>query len=681
MASQPKSHVIRVTGLPKGQSDKNLAASLLETLNNSLTPEEKSQIQADVTIVPSCYRPDRERVGLVRFHGGAPRFLSALTVNPLEGWQVEMGDTDISFDSHFFGFTQLYALLEEEPVAADIIAIAGLDGHAYGSWQGRGNLGRMWLRDFLSKDLPQCRTMIYGYNSKLSSHGIDTILDYGRELMEEIKQVRNTKELQQRPIFFIAHSFGGIILAHCLVRAIQTMDNDHPAITSLHRATYGMILFAIPHKGLVIDDIQQMLAISGNYSREHLLQQISHQSDVLAQQLADFKNLIRDRKVISFYETGQTKQLEFLPDHVEDKVPLHADHSMIVKYNTRNEPGYRAVLDKLQQFAKDAPQVIAARFTQPAQPAQPARTQSDMGFTSHGGPQHNYVHRGHGAYYVNSGNGKQYNAEQQSFVIEAEEDFSFREPAGMYLGRAPYIASDLFVGRGKELDEISDLLQPPNKSQEQQRLVLGGMGGMGGIGKTQLAIAYARSCPQVYDSVFWLNAESEATLKESFLSITKQVFRLRQPEKLKAEEAVPNPVAGKKITIHPLDNLEDGLMILQSRSKRDKIKTDPHAKRLAERLAGLPLALATAGAYLQHSPFTFERYLQEYELRWNIDPRRPTRLEEYQNRTLFTTWDLSYTRVREVDPDAAELLKLFAYFSNQSLWYELLQAGLTDISP
>src|SRR5882762_919747 len=76
-----------------------------------------------------------------------------------------------------------------------IIVISGLDGHAYGSWQGKGNLGRMWLRDFLCKDLPRCRTMIYGYNSKLSSRGVDTILDYGRELMEELKKIRNTKEV------------------------------------------------------------------------------------------------------------------------------------------------------------------------------------------------------------------------------------------------------------------------------------------------------------------------------------------------------------------------------------------------------------------------------------------------------------------------------------------------------
>jgi hypothetical protein len=37
--------------------------------------------------------------------------------------------------------------------------------------------------------------MIYGYNSKLSSHGINTIMDYGRELIEELKKVRNSDEV------------------------------------------------------------------------------------------------------------------------------------------------------------------------------------------------------------------------------------------------------------------------------------------------------------------------------------------------------------------------------------------------------------------------------------------------------------------------------------------------------
>lgn len=87
------------------------------------------------------------------------------------------------------------------------------------------------------------------------------------------------------------------------------MEEDHPTITSLHRATYGMMIFAIPHKGLVIDDIQQMLASDGRHPRGQLLQQISSKSDLLIHQLADFKNLIRDRKVVSFYETEQTRRL------------------------------------------------------------------------------------------------------------------------------------------------------------------------------------------------------------------------------------------------------------------------------------------------------------------------------------------------------------------------------------
>jgi hypothetical protein len=45
-----------------------------------------------------------------------------------------------------------------------------------------------------------------------------------------------------------------------------------------------------------------------------------------------------------------------------DKIPLHADHLTVVKFDTRNAAGYRTALDKLRQFSKDAPSVVAARF-------------------------------------------------------------------------------------------------------------------------------------------------------------------------------------------------------------------------------------------------------------------------------------------------------------------------------
>jgi hypothetical protein len=63
----------------------------------------------------------------------------------------------------------------------------------------------MWLCDFLSKDLPNCRTMTYGYNSKLSSHGIDTIMDYRREFLEGIKRIRYTQEVGSNGFMELGH--------------------------------------------------------------------------------------------------------------------------------------------------------------------------------------------------------------------------------------------------------------------------------------------------------------------------------------------------------------------------------------------------------------------------------------------------------------------------------------------
>ena len=119
MASQRKSHVFRVTGLSRELPDRDLKTAVQRALNDNFTDDERSHITAEITIVPSCYESDTERAALVQFRGGVPQFLYELRVDPLGDWQVEMGDNDINFDCHFFGFTQLYAPDDNEPVVAE----------------------------------------------------------------------------------------------------------------------------------------------------------------------------------------------------------------------------------------------------------------------------------------------------------------------------------------------------------------------------------------------------------------------------------------------------------------------------------------------------------------------------------------------------------------------------------
>jgi tetratricopeptide (TPR) repeat protein len=103
---------------------------------------------------------------------------------------------------------------------------------------------------------------------------------------------------------------------------------------------------------------------------------------------------------------------------------------------------------------------------------------------------------------------------------------------------------------------------------------------------------------------------------------------------------------------------------------------DPDALELVARLMGLPLALVTAGSYLRQSGDTCSEYLEIYEGKRNDllhDINRPL---SYDLR-LFSIWDLSFQQVQAQDWEAAEVLRLAAYFAN-GVWYELLRAGADE---
>lgn len=94
------------------------------------------------------------------------------------------------------------------------------------------------------------------------------------------------------------------------------------------------------------------------------------------------------------------------------------------------------------------------------------------------------------------------------------------------------------------------------------------------------------------------------------------------------------------------------------------MSADPDARRLAKKLDGLPLALVTAGAYLRKSTLTFQQYLDLYERRWQVDIDRLKYLPGYENGTLYTTWNLFYRQLVKDISNAAQMLKLLAYFDN-----------------
>ena len=95
-------------------------------------------------------------------------------------------------------------------------------------------------------------------------------------------------------------------------------------------------------------------------------------------------------------------------------------------------------------------------------------------------------------------------------------------------------------------------------------------------------------------------------------------------------------------------------------------------ERIVHLLDGLPLALAHAGSYLQETGITVDDYITAYESTWKaLFDSEITSLKEYPNRSVQSTWTLSYEHVKKRDPDAAKLLNLWAYLDASDVWYEL----------
>ena len=92
-----------------------------------------------------------------------------------------------------------------------IVAVHGLGGDWQSTWTDEN--GKLWLRDFLPSQLPNARIMSYGYNSEtVFTQSVEDITDTAMILLERLTSKRQEVEERTRPIMFISHSLGGIVV-------------------------------------------------------------------------------------------------------------------------------------------------------------------------------------------------------------------------------------------------------------------------------------------------------------------------------------------------------------------------------------------------------------------------------------------------------------------------------------
>ena len=91
---------------------------------------------------------------------------------------------------------------------------------------------------------------------------------------------------------------------------------------------------------------------------------------------------------------------------------------------------------------------------------------------------------------------------------------------------------------------------------------------------------------------------------------------------------------------------------------------------LVERLGRL-LALVFAGSYI--SKMTIAKYFELYNKLWIELHCKMKNRNDYPERTIITTWQVSFNELKLKDEVVIKLLRLLGYLDNQELWFQLLQ--------
>ncbi|KAK7912297.1 hypothetical protein PG985_014778, partial [Apiospora marii] len=271
-----------------------------------------------------------------------------------------------------------------------------------------------------------------------------------------------------------------------------------------------------------------------------------------------------------------------------------------------------------------------------------------------------------------------------------------------------------FVAREGELAEIRSSLS----SDGSRRVIV--LHGLGGIGKTQIAITYAKRYRDEYSAVFWLNIKDEASIQQSFIKVATQIMqqypdasllsaegkRQSHEETIEAVKAwlslpnntrwlliydnldnprLTNSAEGAEIDIHQfLPTAYQGSIIITTRSSQVDLGYMIRIRKLVSIENSLEILSKTSGrhdlqyAYLKRVSIGFDGYLRLYKESWARLHASTPGLGSYQDRTLCSTWQLSYDQLRRHNPLAGHLLRWWAYFDNEDIWFELLQADEDD---
>ncbi|KAJ4009129.1 hypothetical protein NW752_009426 [Fusarium irregulare] len=580
------------------------------------------------------------------------------------------------------------------PATVDIIAVHGLGSNVDRTWTWRQSEEPVhWLKDanMLPKIVPTARIMVFNYDSTWMSDAPRTRVELcGEDL---IRTMHNLRGHCDRPLVFVAHSFGGLVVQDGLIFADREREFQY-----IIKNTAGLVTLGTPFRGTriywIATLIARLMSLWGSHQDSlSLLVYDSPQLRDKAQSLGRLSREVYPFPIVCFFELIQTMFIKsgFLSSFCRgfvvveesacasgsERLQLQTDHINLNKYWGPEDRSYLSVSAVVEKMCKNASTVVNRQV-----------------------PGHEPPPKGHWT--------------------------------------VPFERNESFVGRE---DIMRDILHriPPGKFRDtcQQTIVEG----LGGVGKTQIALEATFRLRKLNPgcSVFWVPAIDEIGFQNAYKRIA-DCLGIDTPESENAsitarvKEALSSGNVGEWLLV--IDNADDpkllfnpgclasylpsspsgsvlfttrtseittqldapsaGTFIIDTMSKEEatalictKLSAsqmeDTHSLDcLLETLAYLPLAMKQAASYMQKTKTTPTTYLQLCQssnesflklLTKNFIDKTLSQGSDYGGQAetaVAKTWLISFEHVHQLNPMAGDILEFLCFLSEKDIPLSIL---------
>ncbi|CAI7618959.1 unnamed protein product [Penicillium glandicola] len=464
-----------------------------------------------------------------------------------------------------FGLTQIYTPRDDPTI--DIVFVHGLNGHPHDSWTSK-TTGCFWPTDLLPDVLASLcpRILTYGYNANVTAFtdgtSRDSVISHAETLASSLAANRNLRDCSNRPIIFICHSLGGLIVKQALIysRSLSSEKTEH--LRSVYVSTFGILFLGTPHNGsdiakwgLLLHKIcNAVLPKKFMEASPQLVKALQTNNETLQHINSLFVNIIGRFHIYFFHETRSTDMhgtREVIVDehsaapYMEgvERAGIEADHSHMCKFDDDNAAGYEVVAEAILRYSRQAPVVITdrwveeknartqekkakareiydARIDDPANRSMPDLNRTGQSVLS--------LPRAPATEGRNSPVSDLENSELLQISHYSTKDSPlFVAPPGFH-------PNATFFGMEKELEVLHNRLFKAKARPEKTMAVL--ISGVPGSGKTHLARQYVFTQRDCYPGgIFWIDAKSRESTYKCFWEIAQAATLIEHKETVNPE--------------------------------------------------------------------------------------------------------------------------------------------------